>query len=1262
MTTAEALEGMTDPGQFEVLATRTLREISTDCSAIVHSGVNAQYKTIANPLDGFCLVPASSPPRYVMAEFTTTGREGLVTKWLFDHTTYKPTGRRRSSPPTQADDGDLIKAGRTADGIRARDADAAFIVWLCTNQRLDNELQHPVYDKARELGIEVRFLEQSSLRDFLDTKPEGQWLRQEHLGIEADQMSTPLLRQLSQKSVKQYASDALLPALGEIVPTRAAELAGDAILGPEAVHLLVGSSGVGKSVIGQDVLRRHLHRGGSGLWIPAEVAEREAFLSDAIGAVLKSLHPRSCVGAGHEALRLASMAQPLVVIVDDINRSRDPVILLRKVVGWSRPGERSDGAKGDASSPVRLVCPVWEAYWEPLRRNYESMSWVRVQGIGPMSRPESIACLNAASGEHAGAFTKSQLGDFAQLLHDDPILLGLFGELLQADPSANPYALCENVIGNMIARSVGERAVANGIPRGRYTTALNRLSTEMIRKRVLYPSWEQTDEWFEAEPDVRARLDELAAQAHVCRSKEADGLHRLEFRHDRILEYQLAQAASVMVRTEGADRDAVTDPFFIPFVGRAVARGDLPGTVLEWVNARNPAALVAAVPFLPISQSDYGDKVVQLARAWLGQHREIPDSMCEDAITTLAQTRSPRVLEVTDGLPPNRLLCAARLRNGNARAGVFVLSEKFYPAKRFPWLESLIEEAQTHYRPQLTDELRTLLQSSSITDQERKGALCLAGYLGDAGLAPDVTMAWENARDQREVLLAALWAGLRCAEHAPGDLLDAMMHFVLTLQHDESGKIVTQRYSLLQELRFASRHGFSEPVLTYLAEFGTANEAFRWIVVSVLEDVDHPVAIEYMVRVLAQANHDAKRAGAFSSRAQTWGDRWSREGIRYEGRLSAASIAELRSRWTDKRSPEWLQRYAFSRWARCVDDLNELAEVKPDSPHYAFAVWRRAELGDRAIAGYVLAKVNEESHWYHLVANVWGDEFEPALDAALGEIASNPNARTESGSNLQYWLGELLRDIPTATAERLLVKHWKGLGELPRFVQAALYHGSAKCQELAAQSLAQTEERVDPFEHIGSFFGFFSQGLMDRLKQKHLETLRPYLQRVDDLCLSDMVEYCRSFGNWSWAEQHLQPEMRRRVSLTKHESDKDPPYLVRMIRHWFPTDDEILEELDRIEQGGRRYCAGGLSLWWDTFLRRGDTQDRPVQLLLTWLGQDRSPSRFIAVAGLLAERGNRLDLQALLKLRPDEQGPEVEQAAANAEFAVKRRSLQSMGV
>src|SRR5262249_61234797 len=98
----------------------------------------------------------------------------------------------------------------------------------------------------------------------------------------------------------------------------------------------------------------------------------------------------------------------------------------------------------------------------------------------------------------------------------------------------------------------------------------------------------------------------------------------------------------------------------------------------------------------------------------------------------------------------------------------------------------------------------------------------------------------------------------------------------------------------------------------------------------------------------------------------------------------------------------------------------------------------------------------------------------------------DPDRKARSWSNHHFVLSELLRDVPTDVAERLLLKHWTGLGQLPLFIQAALYHGSQQTRELAAEALAHVDEGVDPFKQLDSVFGFFTQGLMHRLNGCHL--------------------------------------------------------------------------------------------------------------------------------------------------------------------------------
>jgi len=670
-----------------------------------------------------------------------------------------------------------------------------------------------------------------------------------------------------------------------------------------------------------------------------------------------------------------------------------------------------------------------------------------------------------------------------------------------------------------------------------------------------------------------------------------------------------------------------------------------------------PHGLVAAIPHLPAAPSDYVDQIVMRAREWLVQAERVPESIRFDAYWTLAATKSPYVLKVIDGGPENIWLLEARLRNGDAVAGAKALSREFHPAIRHNWLEALIEQARTHHAPELVEKLRSHITADGLDDKLRAGALCLAGYLGDSSLAGAVKIAWEKATDRLEILLPALWAGLRCAGEEPAGVLGPMMPAILELPHAESGGSLSKRGSVLEELGFAMRHGVSDPVLHYLADLGTAEEDYRWIVGAVLDNVDHPVAIRYVARILADAKHRAEQAGGFLLWAMNWREGWNRHDDSNHGRLSVGSVAALRSLWDDESSPEWLQRYAFSLWCRCVEDPDELRSIPTGSPHFEAAAWQRALRGDREITPYVLGKLSENRRWFHVVPRIWSQEFDRAVDAALTRLATEPGPGASTWSDAHYDLSHLLRDVPTEDAERLLEKHWADLSRVPLFIQTALYLGTEKCRALAAESLAAAGPGGEPFKYVSSFFGFLTRGLMDRLTGRHLETLRPYLHRLDDHCISRIIEFCHRYDHWDWALQHLRPECRRRAQTTKPAPGGGLNYIVQITRDWFPSDEELLGDLDEIEKEYSRDHGGRVWYWWKRFIERRDSSRRPPQLLEQWFGRLPSLARFKVVALALRDRGTRQDLAMLRNCNMDPKPQEVEPILADVEFAVMRRSL-----
>ncbi len=876
-----------------------------------------------------------------------------------------------------------------------------------------------------------------------------------------------------------------------------------------------------------------------------------------------------------------------------------------------------------------------------------------------MNRPEAVACLRLSLGDHADGMTREELDGLAERLADDPILLALFGRMLRDHPQTNPYRLAEDVIGRFTGASIGELAARHSRPQECYEAALMRVSQEMIRRKVLYPAWDDLQIWLRSEQASFDAISQLAAQGHLCRLTARSGASRFEFRHDRILEHHVAAAMANMLSREDSDRLAVSDPFFTQILGRAIARFSPSEPTLDWVLGHSPNSLIAAIPYLPTSASAYADTVVAKAKNWLSQSQCGPASRRWDAVRSLAESSSPRVLEVTAGLPEDIWLLYARFRNGDAVAGSrsFVLHPRFSPAVRDAWLETLVDQAKAHHGARLIADLRSLLTTDGQDDSIRAGGLILAGYLGDSCLADAVRSAWEKMSDRQAILLMALWAGLRCSGEAAASVLGRMMPLILELPDEKSQRGLSERGSLVQELGFTTRYRIGEPVLSYLADLGSKDEAYQWIVTALLDNVDHPLAIAYIVPTLARRQHEAEQSGRFFPWAMTWGDRWRRRCEKAGPPLSDSSLAELRRIWESADSPDWLLDFAFGHWSEYVRDLDALRSIPSTSRHFEQAVWQRALRGDKQVVPHVVMKLANQRRWLDVVPPIWSPEFGLIIDGLLGEVATDPEAQQHPWADAHFMLSHLLRDIPPASAEGLLTKHWEGLRRAPLYIQVALYLGTEQCTVLAEQSLRGMDAGNDPFQHIESVFGFFASGLMDRLTIRHIEVLLPYVHRLDDMCIDHIVNFCCRYGHWEWAVRHLKPECRRRVEAARPDQGGEPSAMVRITRHWFPTDEELMGELNQFERENPRYLEGRIRFWWERSIERSDPPGRLGALLGQWLRQSPSLTRFKVVAIALRGRGTRQDLVILREQQVDADADQVNAVMADVEFAVMRRSL-----
>lgn len=1238
--TAEELERIGDAGKFERLALPVLRELYPECKTLAHLGVNAEGKTIPGPLDAFTRVPGSDPSHYIAASFTTVSTSKLKSKWL--SIVPSPSGGEGALPAC----GDLVKAGNAAASVREVDKNAKFTVYLCTNRRLIDGLMSEVYLAAHGLNIEVVFLEQSLLRDFLDTKPLGQWLRQEHLGIDADQVSAPLLERLAARSLTAYAAEKLLLVdPNKVIRTAAGDAIGAAVGAAASLHLLIGPSGTGKTVIAFDILRRHVADGGVGLWISDEVAARAASLSEAIEETLKALHPAICKGAGARVLELVNADQPLVLVIDDISRGSRPESTLMKTMGWCRGVHPSDAAAASRSSIV-TVCPLWDSYSQTLRECLGGASWLRMHFLSGLGEEEAVGCLEACIGEAAARFDKVFLEDLARRLRSSPVMLGLLGERLQHS-CENPTTIAEDVIANFAAGVIGELSSQTHLPNAQYDRALLSLGREMVRRRSLYPSWAEVRRWFEDRQPTLHAIEQLAEQRHLCRTVGDRYSPRLEFRHDRVLEHFLSRAVAEMLGDAESERALAADPFFVPHIGRAVPYVEDVEGALDWIGWNAPVALLVALDYAPQS---IVKSVVERAHEWLRSWPTLPEALVEDAMDVLQTVRSPHILEVTNGVPENRAIWHARLRVGDAIAGARALATDFFPRANYPWLESLIDNAATMHNAHLVTTLVQTLESPTSNNSERHGALCLAGYLGDARLKPAILAAWNAANDRAGLLSAAVWAGLRCAGDDPEDLLGKVLPSIPSVSDDAPAGDQSPRGSILEDLSSAARHGIGEPALRWLVRLAKADEGCESLVLTLIEKIDHPLAVSYVVQRLGPIIDKARQSGHFVPFGDIWAGQWDPN--RDESRaLSDASLDAIRSLWESEENSSSVRACAFWVWARLIPHISADPLALARAPQGDDTIWLRALRGDTSVASAVAERIVTNSRWLHVAPAVWCGAVESSVELWLDQT---PTAKNRSG--LCHQLANCLRDAPREAGLRLLLKHWDRLRNEPIFARAALYFATDETRVLAASAVRNVGAEV-VLQHIHHFYGFRVQGLSSKITMEHLESLRPYLAYVDWICMDEMIHLCWSHGRQDWAREHLMPECRRRAA-DPNSPPQEQQRAFGLLRNWFPTDKDMLLRFDEFQKmEPKRFRS---TVWsWLEYPRGADLDvATSFRLLQEWVGASPTLSRYKVVAEVLRYRGARAQLRVLRQGGPDTSTAEYRSLVASAEYRVKRRSLE----
>jgi hypothetical protein len=148
-----------------------------------------------------------------------------------------------------------------------------------------------------------------------------------------------------------------------------------------------------------------------------------------------------------------------------------------------------------------------------------------------------------------------------------------------------------------------------------------------------------------------------------------------------------------------------------------------------------------------------------------------------------------------------------------------------------------------------------------------------------------------------------------------------------------------------------------------------------------------------------------------------------------------------------------------------------------------------------------------------------------------------------------------------------------------------------------------------------------------------------------------MLDFCGRYAFRAWAEADLLVECMRRLS--QHTD----PVLSNAALRWFPTDGDLLSQLEVIAAGEEGRHNGATWFWAQRFVERSDDIGRMSALLERWLGEGLSAKKFKLAALAIGYQGGRADLSMLrrfLETNPDESLNELYQ---DAEYRVRRRSF-----
>jgi hypothetical protein len=1148
-------------------------------------------------------------------------------------------------------------------------------------------LARDAINKGKDNGIEIQFVEASQLEDFLNIDIDGQYIGEKLLQIPAKRLSENLLRKIADDSLAQHQLTFGI-GIGQNEPgkeiIRDAQSQVIAVLEQSTAALLGlrGASGTGKSTLLRQVGREINKRGGIALWVPAEEIVPNTSIPNLLLRVLQRLHPSLNCHAGDDAMRLAQQIPGgLLLLVDDVNRLPTAQQALDAIEVWEKlvSGRGLSGSQSSYSW-LRFVVPLWlgQLAAQPESPTKENAKWefVELQSYSELERARLASLLSESYPEAA-----CQVID---ALNGDPFLCGL----ASAD-IAIPLGSRSDLIRKMFEKVLNDAATEAvktdkeiATPK-EFVTAVEKLVELMLWAEEPEPHWEQVRE---ALGDRTADLLHILARTNMLGwIDQSEGCEFWRWKHDRLRDLVVGRwlAKNALPQfVEGNDSGEIqtwlSDPGLAEAWGLALvflSKANIRANALTVLSQDQPLALteVLRLNVFP-NEHNLGRLIVEGLRQTLTTSNA---GVCEYVngsqnliLLRLAQTDNTTVLNVTEDLPPDWYVCAARLRNGDISAGLECINDElekgyFLPNIEFSLIEQAIEAFVTLHernRDEVVNQLVQVMKQPELT----VAAITFAGYLAWSELSRPVWDTWNAlSHSDSEKLVATvptIWTLSRSGDDSIQSELETALLFTRELNELDQVNREQGRGNIPHGRERLWRH-WSSQLGSSLRWSITPLAAKTWVKVidkdteirnvmwGMLRMIDHPTTIEAYIKW---------GATAINSHIQ-WRENESNNvdrNIRGElllREILCETIAPLREQklkrkalvnrdtrerlWEiaeDNKSDYIKRAIAFTSWKQSATaaDMECLHKIPPSDQLFEDVLKVRLRLRDKTAAQPLIERMQSRpGYWCShapLLYDATGvpeallDNLELALDDPTG------------------WSNAIPKHLPAEGVRELVREKQDLLLKSPHTWLALWCSDVPEALSLVQQAMIQaTPDDLIPFFYPSNSFNH-------PISQRMLDALVPVLEHLSLDMRKQLAERAAQGGHGEWVQEHLSD-----MATTEQ------------VRYFFPTTEDVIAALTATvkvitdcvmpPQNTEEYRYFP---WLLRLNSKGSSGIDLPQILRTWLGSSPDQNQVIVAAMLLETSGTSRDISWWQNMEPEDEPART--AWSNILYLLKRRRWQKV--